>query len=78
MFRVRPSRINGMRGMISSFASEKRHIVRTLSKRHRVDYRPTYMRVTTNGMSVVKLANCSDGGCDMGFRFAFALSRLRG
>ncbi len=46
MFRVRPSRINGMRGIISSFASEKRHIVRTLSEPPGIDLQaPLYMRV---------------------------------
>lgn len=43
MFRVRPSRINGMSGMVSSFASENRHIVRTLSEPRGIDYRPTYI-----------------------------------
>jgi type I site-specific restriction-modification system R (restriction) subunit len=37
MFRVHPSRINVMRGMISSFARKKRHTVRTPSEPHSID-----------------------------------------
>jgi hypothetical protein len=37
MFRVRPSRINGMKGAIPLLLSKKRHIDRTLSESCGID-----------------------------------------
>ncbi len=50
MFRVYPSRINGMSGMISSLLP-KRDIVRTLSKWRGTDSTAAYVRVA-DGISV--------------------------